>query len=326
MTYEIKTILINNWRVDYMCMKFLLPFSMHFFVFLSAVEVQNSIILSLALYECESSSKEGQGWVCLRIVCWGDCLNLTWRKWEEDGENYIVRSVIICNSYQRAVVPLFDLISQWDLHVFQWTSAAMHSRGSSVKIIVVCLATSCAMALTTVVMAVTKTTWPCVLVVSNPATFTLSTSVQTKSASIAVECVTLLMTVVILLMNLVAVSVCLCLPGAWILNFTVVWMRGNLYLILFLGFIFCIWSVTSMFLFKSHLVLLHSYISLYIAVSVFRVREFETGCCHIYLVMSLQYVCVRPRFPCTTFTQLIVTEMCIEMLEQLQHTLHDHPL
>ena len=117
---------------------------------------------------------------------------------------------IICNSYQRAVVLLFDLIFQWDMYVFQWTSAAMHSRGTSVKIIVVCLATRCVMALTTVVMAVTKTTWPYVLVVSNPATFMLSTSVQTRSASIAVEFVTLLMTVAILLMNLVAVSVYAC--------------------------------------------------------------------------------------------------------------------
>jgi len=38
----------------------------------------------------------------------------------------------------------------------------------------------------------------------------LSTSVQTKSASIAVEFVTLLMTVAILLMNLVVVSVYAC--------------------------------------------------------------------------------------------------------------------
>jgi hypothetical protein len=177
------------------------------------IEVQNSIILGLALYECESSSKEGQVWGCLRIGCWGDYLNLTWRKWVEDGANYRVRSVIICNSYQRAIVLLLDVISLCDVHVFQWTSVAMHSRGSSVKIIGVGLATSCVMALTTVVMAVTKTTWPCVLVVSNPATIMLSTSAQTKSASIAVECVTLLMTVVILLMNLVAVSVYLCLSG-----------------------------------------------------------------------------------------------------------------
>jgi len=176
------------------------------------IEIQNSTILGLALYECESSSKERQGWGRLRIGCGGACLNLTWRKWEENGENYIVKSFIICNSYQRAVVLLSDLISQWDVHVLQWISAAMHSRGSSVKIIVVCLATSCVMALTTVVMAVTKTIWPCALVVSNPATFMLSTSVQTKSASIAVEFVTLLMTVAILLMNLVAVSVYLCLP------------------------------------------------------------------------------------------------------------------
>lgn len=190
----------------------LLPFrsrSLYFHLLFKNLKtkIQNTINLAFASCGHESSSKEGDGLGVFKKAVsrrlFGPNL-----KWQEVGENCIMISFVI--SIREPELFCFTWFLNHTSFIFQWISAVMHWRDSSVKIIVVCLATSCVMASTTVVMAVMKTTWLCVLVVSNPATSMLSTSVQTKSASIEVEFVTLLMTVVIPLMNLVVVSVYVC--------------------------------------------------------------------------------------------------------------------
>lgn len=106
--------------------------------------------------------------------------------WKTLSQRHFLGSFVVLNVLSASWGPMFSflyyLFSPCCLFVFQWTLVVMHSRDSSVKIIAVYLAISFVMELITVVMEVTKTTWPYVLVASNPATFMLSTSVQTKNA------------------------------------------------------------------------------------------------------------------------------------------------
>ena len=265
---------------------------------------------------CESSSKEGLCWGCLRIGCWEDIVDLTWRKWKEGRENYIVRSRIICNFYRRASVLLFDLISQLihacfsvnfscnALKRFQCENHRCVPRYQLCDGIDNCgdgsdenNMTLCASRLK-----------PCNLYAEYQCANKKCID-RSRVCDFGDDCGDS--------SDELGCRKCLLLPRSWMLNFTVAWIAHNLNLTLLLGFIVCIWSVTSTFLFKSHFVL---HISVYIVVTIFMVREFEAICCLIYLIIPLQDLCVRPHFLCTTFTQQLVTEICIEMLEELQHT------
>ena len=39
-------------------------------------------------------------WGCLRIGCWGEYLGLRGTRWPGSGENYIMRSLMICTAHQ----------------------------------------------------------------------------------------------------------------------------------------------------------------------------------------------------------------------------------
>jgi len=64
------------------------------------IKTYKTMILPVVLYGCETWSHTLREGGCLRTECWGKYLDLSGRKWQETGEDYIMRSFIVGTLHQ----------------------------------------------------------------------------------------------------------------------------------------------------------------------------------------------------------------------------------
>jgi hypothetical protein len=66
------------------------------------IKIYRTIILPVVLYECKTWSltlRKERRLRCMRIGCWGEYLGPRGTRWQGSGENYIIRSLMICTPH-----------------------------------------------------------------------------------------------------------------------------------------------------------------------------------------------------------------------------------
>jgi hypothetical protein len=58
------------------------------------------LLFGMSVKLCRSHWGRNVDWGCLRIGCWGIYLGLRGTRWQGNGENYIMRSLVICITHQ----------------------------------------------------------------------------------------------------------------------------------------------------------------------------------------------------------------------------------
>ena len=68
------------------------------------IKIYRAAVLLVVLFGFETWSLShwgrNTGWGYSRMGCWGSCLGLRGRKWQETGENCVMRSFMICTTHQ----------------------------------------------------------------------------------------------------------------------------------------------------------------------------------------------------------------------------------